>query len=234
MTSRECCCGGGPMYGESLTVPQKVSSPTRTESSRTILQMLAIPAFAAVLIAAIMIGTPSRAEAVTSPVDLGTAESYSVLGGQTVTNTGPTTLTGDLGVSPGTAITGFPPGLAAGETHAADAVALQAQSDVAEAYDYIARQAPTQSIAGDLVGSVLPDGVYKSTGPIGLTGTLTLDGQGDPNSVFIFQVAGTLITEFSTLRAVPGEQLVFAGQRGEDGLAVAEQQQWHHPEPPLP
>ncbi|PRY45127.1 ice-binding family protein [Umezawaea tangerina] len=148
---------------------------------------------AATLFAVGLLVTPS-AYAATSPVGLGTVASYSVLGGQTVTNTGPSTLQGDLGVSPGTAITGFPPGTSAGATHAGDAQAAQAQSDLVVAYDDAAGRAPTASISGDLVGQTLPDGVYKSTGPIGLSGTLTLDGQGDPSSVFIFQIASTLIT----------------------------------------
>jgi len=149
----------------------------------------------------------TKAYAVESPVDLGTAGSYSVLGGQAVTNTGPSTLQGDLGVSPGTAITGFPPGLAAGATHQADAVAEQAQSDLVIAYDDAAGRALTASVAGDLVGQTLPGGVYKSTGPLALSGTLTLDGQGDPTSVFIFQVASTLITaSASSVSLINGAQ----------------------------
>ena len=190
-------------YGGSFLVPHiRVIKAISFDSSRTIVHILAVPALAAVMIAALMLGTPSRAEAVQSPVDLGTAESFSVLGGQTVTNTGPTILSGDLGVNPGTSITGFPPGVALGSTHSADAVAIQAQSDVVIAYNDIAGRAPTENIAGDLVGETLVDGVYKSTGPISLSGTLVLDGQGDPNSVFIFQVAGTLITSTASTVAL--------------------------------
>ncbi|WP_238324479.1 ice-binding family protein [Paenarthrobacter aurescens] len=129
-----------------------------------------------------------------TPVNLGTAASYSVLAATTVANTGPTTLQRDLGLSPGTAITGFPPGIAAGTTHAADAVALQAQSDLTTAYNNAAGQALTASVSGDLVGRTLTEGVYKSTSSLALSGQLTLDGQGNPASVFIFQVASTLIT----------------------------------------
>jgi hypothetical protein len=111
-----------------------------------------------------------------------------------VTNTGPSTLQGDLGVSPGSAIAGFPPGVSAGAVHAADAVALQAQSDVGIAYDNAAGQALTTSVSGDLVGRTLTEGVYNSTSSLALSGQLTLDGQGNPNSVFVFQVASALIT----------------------------------------
>jgi hypothetical protein len=137
---------------------------------------------------------PSAASAAEAPVGLGTVASYSVLGGQAVTNTGPSLLGADLGVSPGTAITGFPPGLALGAIHAADAAAAQAQSDLVLAYNDTASRAPTSSIAGDLVGQTLTAGVFNSSGPIAVSGTLTLDGQGDPNSLFVFQVASTLIT----------------------------------------
>ncbi|MET3370231.1 UNVERIFIED_CONTAM: hypothetical protein ABIE34_003499 [Jeotgalibacillus campisalis] len=129
-----------------------------------------------------------------TPVNLGTATSYSVLAATTVTNTGPTTLQRDLGLSPGTAITGFPPGIAAGTTHAADAVALQAQSDLTTAYNNAAGQPLTATVSGDLVGQTLVEGVYKSTSSLALSGQLTLDGQGNPASVFVFQVASTLIT----------------------------------------
>jgi hypothetical protein len=138
---------------------------------------LAVPAFAA-----------------GAPVGLGTAQSYSVLGGQAVTNTGPSVLGADVGVSPGTAITGFPPGVTGGVMHAADAAAAQAQSDLGIAYDDAAGRAMTAAVSGDLVDKTLPDGVYKSTGSLELSGTMTLDGQGDPSSVFIFQMASTLIT----------------------------------------
>jgi hypothetical protein len=97
-------------------------------------------------------------------------------------------------VSPGTAITGFPPGIATGATHAADAVALRAQSDLTTAYNAAAGQPMTTSVSGDLVGRTLPEGVYRSTTSLALSGRLTLDGQGNPNSVFVFQVASTLIT----------------------------------------
>ncbi|MCW2523387.1 MAG: hypothetical protein JWO63_1722, partial [Frankiales bacterium] len=144
--------------------------------------------------AAALIATSTSAFAATATVGLGTSASYSVLGSQTVTNTGPTTLSGDLGLSPGAAITGFPPGHIGGARHAADATAALARADATIAYNDAASRASTAAVAGDLVGRTLIDGVYTSSGPLALSGTLTFDGQGNPNSVFIVQVASTLIT----------------------------------------
>lgn len=143
-----------------------------------------------------------QAWATGTPVDLGTAGTYSVLGGQTVTNTGPSVLSDNVGVSPGTAITGFPPGVALGDTHSANAHALQAQSDLTIAYDDAAGQAPDASISGDLGGLTLEPGVYNASSSIGLTGTLTLDAQGDPDAVFIFQVGSALTTASSSTVAL--------------------------------
>lgn len=166
------------------------------ESTRGRLGIRAAVAFAgtaAVVVLALSVAWLQPAFAA-APVGLGTAAPYSVLAGTTVTNTGPSVLGGSLGLSPGSAITGFPPGIAADATHAADAVALQAQSDLTTAYNDAAGRALTSSVAGDLVGQTLVEGVYNSTGPLAVSGALTLDGQGNPNSVFIFQVASTLIT----------------------------------------
>jgi hypothetical protein len=129
-----------------------------------------------------------------APVGLGTAASFAVLAGTTVTNTGPSTISGDLGVSPGSAVVGFPPGIVSnGAIHAADAVALQAQTDLTTAYNDAAGRSTTATITADLGGQTLVPGVYTG-GALGLTGTLTLDAQGDPNAVFVFQAASTLIT----------------------------------------
>lgn len=128
---------------------------------------------------------------------LGTAQSFAVLAGSTVTNTGPTVVTGDLGVAPGTAVTGFPPGIVAGGSiHAADAVALQAQQDTTTAYNSLAGQAcnTTYGVPTDLGGQTLLPGVYCFASSAGLTGALTLDAGGDPNAVFIFKIGSTLIT----------------------------------------
>jgi LPXTG-motif cell wall-anchored protein len=146
----------------------------------------------------LLIAATSVEAAIVPTVTLGTASRYSVLGGQTVTNTGSSTLHGSLGVSPGTAIVGFPPGqvVAPGTTDAGNAVAGQAQSDLTAAYVSAAGRSLTKTTAADLSGVTLVGGVYAgpSKSPLGLTGTVTLDGQGDPRSVFIFQTDSTLIT----------------------------------------
>ena len=134
--------------------------------------------------------------ALEAPVGLGTTESFAVLAGSAVTNTGPTVIRGSLGACPTPAISGFPPGTVLdGTVHAADAVCLQAQSDLGIAYDDAAGRAPTTTYPGvqDLGGLTLTPGVYKATA-FAITGTLTLDAQGDPNAVWIFQAGSTLIT----------------------------------------
>lgn len=103
-----------------------------------------------------------QAHAQTAP-SLGTAGSFAVLGGSTVTNTGPSIISGDLGLSPGTAVTGFPPGIVVGGTiHAADALAAQAQADTTTAYNNLASEActATYNVPTDLSGQTLVPGVY--------------------------------------------------------------------------
>lgn len=150
---------------------------------------------AAVALAVTAVVGGSQAGAAPAPVGLGTATSFAVLAGSTVTNTGPTTIDGDVGVSPGTAVTGFPPGTVSnGTIHAADAVALQAQNDLTTAYNDAAGRTPTAPpVTADLGGQTLVAGVYGGA-TLGLTGTLTLDAQGDPAAVFILQAGSTLTT----------------------------------------
>ena len=131
-----------------------------------------------------------------APVDLRSAAGYSVLGGSTVTNTGPTRVNGDLGVSPGTAVTGFLPGKVVGTEHVADPAAALAKLDLTVAYnDAAGRTLCPVSIAGNLGGLTLAPGLYKSTSSLEISsGDLTLDAKGDARAVFIFQAASTLIT----------------------------------------
>jgi hypothetical protein len=133
------------------------------------------------------------------PVDeavLGTAQSFAVLGASTVTNTGATNVYGNLGVDPGLAVTGFPPGLVTGGTiHAGDSVARIAQNDTTTAYNTLAGEAPTLDLTGkDLGGMTLAPGVYAYSSSAQLTGALTLDAMGDPSAVFVFQIGSTLTT----------------------------------------
>ncbi len=154
-----------------------------------------------------LLSTPTPAHASGAMVGLGAAGSFSVLGASTVTNTGPTNLGGDLGVSPGTAITGFPPGTLAGTTHSADVQAGAAHTDLQAAYNDAAGRTPTEAVAGDLVGRTLNAGVYSSASSLALSGTLTLDGQGDPEAVFIFQMGSTLTTaSASNVKLINGAQ----------------------------
>ena len=152
------------------------------------------PGLALIAAMAAVIVTQSDASAAQSPVNLGTAGNFAVLAGTTVTNTGPSHITGDLGVSPGTAVTGFPPGVITGTQHDGDAVAFQAQADLTTAYNDAAGRTPDTSVSGDLGGLTLTPGVYNSVSSLGMTGTLTLDAQGDPSAVFIFQMGSTLGT----------------------------------------
>jgi hypothetical protein len=157
------------------------------------------PVFLAVAFAVSLVALVSAARAAQPPVGLGTADSFAVLAGSAVTNTGASTVNGDLGVSPGSAITGFPPGTVNGATHAADAVAIQAQSDLTTAYNDAAGRTPPAAVpGGNLGGLTLTRGVYKSASALDLTGALTLDAQGNPNSVFIFQAGSTLTTASSS------------------------------------
>jgi hypothetical protein len=142
-------------------------------------------------------GIPA-ASAAQAPVGLGTAAPFAVLAGTTVTNTGPSVINGDLGVSPGSAVTGFPPGTVHGTQHVADAVALQAQKDLVTAYNDAAGRTPVHIVSADLGGQTLAPGVYKATSAMSLTGTLTLDAHGVPGAVWIFQAGSTLITGSSS------------------------------------
>ncbi len=129
-------------------------------------------------------------------INLGTAGSYAVLAGSTVTNTGSSVLSGNLGVWPGTAVTGFPPGIVTGGTiHAGDAAAAQAQSDLTTGYNAALGLSPTATLTGkDLGGMTLTPGVYFFASSAQLTGKLTLNNLGNPNAVFVFQIGSTLTT----------------------------------------
>ena len=139
----------------------------------------------------LLVAIPGSAQAAAPPVPLGTADSFVVLAGTTVTNTGATTLNGDIGLAPGSSITGMPPLVLNGASHVADTVALSAQAALGSAYDNAAVQKPATPIPSELGGSTLVPGVYSS-GVFMINKTLTLDARNDPNAVFVFQSAATL------------------------------------------
>ncbi len=139
------------------------------------------------------VAIPAHAQGTQPP--LGTAGTFAALGASAVTNTGSSVVTGDLGVSPGTSVVGFPPGIVIGTKHVADAVALQAQNDVAVAYGDAAGQPCNVHLTGqDLGGKTLTSGVYCFSSSAQLTGQLKLDSQGNPASVFIFQIGSSFTT----------------------------------------
>ena len=165
------------------------------KNHHTILRICTIAAPAMILFTT----TPGSAQI------LGTAGNYGALGGSTVTNTGNTVITGDLGVSPGSAITGFSvidggPGTFTGAVNQGNAASLQAQSDLTTAYLKLASLSFTSNLTGqDLGGLTLTPGVYFFSSSAQLTGTLTLNAEGDPNARFVFQIGSTLTTSSNSL-----------------------------------
>jgi len=157
------------------------------------------PARAGLVVIALLstlIFAPS-AGAAAAKVGLATAESFSVLGGSTVTNTGPTTMFGDLGLAPGSSITGAPHVL--GSTHVSDAVAIGAKNSLTSAYNDAASRPSNGSAGTDLAGQVFLPGVRAASSSLLLSsGSVTLDAQGDPGAVFIFEIGSTLITGSNT------------------------------------
>ena len=134
-----------------------------------------------------------------------TVDTFGVLAGSTVTSSGPTVVLGNLGVSPGTAITGFTgiapggPGLVSGAIHSADAFAGTAQAQLTTAYNSAAGAASSATVAGDLGGLTFTPGVYTSSSSLGITGTVTLDALGNSSAQFIFQISSTLTAANSSV-----------------------------------
>jgi hypothetical protein len=171
-----------------ISIPSFACLPThRSRRLLTVASGLAI----AMLVG--FVGT-RPAEAATGPVGMGTAASFAVLAGSTITNTGASRISGSAGVSPGSAVVGFPPGLVFnGKIHRADAVARRAKSDLTTAYNDAAGRSTTSTVLPELGGRTLVSGVYTGT-TLEVTGTLTLNARGNPNAVFVFKSASTLVT----------------------------------------
>lgn len=139
-----------------------------------------------------------------TPVNLNSDSTFAVLANTTITNSGPTTLCGNLGLSPGTTVSGSPV-LSCGVLHVNDSTAAQAQLDLTTAYNDAAGRTTPDLVSGDLGGLTLHPGLYRATGPLQIsTASLSLDAQGNANGVFIFQVA-------STLTVSPGIQVTLTG-----------------------
>ena len=163
------------------------------------LRKMRVVSFLLIPLLVFMMAVPTKVMAAQPTVNLRTTVSFAVLAGTTITNTGPTTINGDaggnVGLHPGTDFPGRTDVTLSGAVHLADAVALQAKNDLISAYDDAAGRTPATHIPAELGGTTLKPGVYDSeAGSFTITGTLTLDAQGDPDGVFIFKMASTLIT----------------------------------------
>ena len=196
-------------YGSTHTERANKSLAGRPHfASRAAMRSGAIGIISLALVVTLALASSSQAA---TAVGLGTADNFAVLAGSGVTNTGPSVVNGDLGSSPTPSVTGFggaPNGTVNGSTHQADASAAQAQADLTTAYNNAAGQGPASTVATELGGQTLTPGVYDSlSGTFGITGTLTLNAKGNPNAVFIFKTASTLISaSASQVRLINGAQ----------------------------
>lgn len=167
---------------------------------------------ALVLTTAVLLGacndndpSPSNANPVVIPIQttsqttvaLGSTSTLAVLAGSSITSTGATTITGDMGLSPGTSIGGFPPGILNGTQHINTGTATQAKLDLTAAYNDLAGRTSTDivTLSGNIGGLTLTPGLYKSTSSLAISsGDLTFDAKGDASAIFIIQIATTLTT----------------------------------------
>lgn len=148
-----------------------------------------------------------RQTTVQTAINLGAANNFAIIAGSSVTNTGATNITGDLGLSPGTSIGGFPPGVLNGTLHINDLIANQAKLDITTSYNDAAGRIATDivTISGNIGGLTLTPGLYKSTSSLAVSsGDVTFDALGNPDDVFIIQIASTLTT-------TPGRKVILSG-----------------------
>ncbi|CAN5211151.1 hypothetical protein BH09BAC5_BH09BAC5_15650 [soil metagenome] len=144
---------------------------------------------------------------VQTPITLGSSSNIVILAGSAVTNTGSTIITGDMGLSPGTSVGGFPPGILNGTLYINDNIASQAKIDLTAAYnDAVARNCTDiVTLSGNIGGLTLTPGLYKSTSSLAISsGDVTFDANGDANAVFIIQIASTFTT-------TSGRKVILAG-----------------------
>jgi hypothetical protein len=142
-----------------------------------------------------------------APVPLAGASDMAVLAGTSVTNTGATIITGDIGLSPGTSVGGFPPGILNGTLHINDAIASQAKTDIVTAYNDAAARTAVEivTLSGNIGGLTLTPGLYKSTSSLAISsGDVTFDALGDANAVFVIQIASSFTT-------TSGRKVILAG-----------------------
>lgn len=142
-----------------------------------------------------------------STISLGATANLAILAGSAISNTGATNITGDMALSPGTSIGGFPPGILNGTQHINDSIATKAKLDLTIAYNDAAGRTSTDivTLSGNIGGLTLTQGLYKSTSSLAISsGDLTFDAKGNANSVFIIQIASTLTT-------TSGRKVILAG-----------------------
>lgn len=183
-----------------MTTPATASRPSGRRTggfgSRSFTLVAIVNIF--VLCGLIVVAPATSARAGEPAVSLGTAGGYSALGGSSVSNTGASNVSGDVGVSPGSSITGFPPGVLTGDLHRNDAAAQTARNDLQTAYSDAQGRTPTQTLSGDIGGLTLTPGVYSAPAALSLSTSLILDGNGDPGAVFIIQVSAAFSTAASS------------------------------------
>lgn len=144
---------------------------------------------------------------VQATVPLAGAATFAVLAGSSISNTGATHVTGDMGLSPGTSVGGFPPGILVGTQHINDGIANQSKLDLTAAYNDAAGRTASDmvTLSGNIGGLRLTPGLYKSTSSLAVSsGDVTFDALGDPNAIFIIQIASTLTT-------TSGRKVILAG-----------------------
>jgi hypothetical protein len=142
-----------------------------------------------------------------STVALGSTSTLAIIAGSGITSTGATVVTGDIGLSPGSSIGGFPPGILNGTQHINNDIATQAKLDLTAAYNDLAGRTSTDivTLSGNIGGLTLTPGLYKSTSSLAVSsGDLTFDAKGNANAVFIIQIASTLTT-------TSGRQVILTG-----------------------